>query len=83
MCGLTAFLALRPAPLDGKNGHVSTDNMQEALEASIEIVKHRGPDARGHWISADSQVGKCILFCHLESRHPDLSVWIKGYIRGY
>lgn len=33
-------------------------NTEEALKASMEIVKHRGPDASGHWISHDSHVGK-------------------------
>lgn len=58
MCGLTAFLALHGHPASGPNGHVPTINTKDALEASMEIIKHRGPDARGHWISDDSQVGK-------------------------
>lgn len=62
MCGLTAFLAQHGAPGSEENGRVPTYNTEEALEASMEIVKHRGPDARGHWVSDDSQVGKCVWF---------------------
>lgn len=61
MCGLTAFLALHGSSGSESNGHVSTYNTKEALEASMEIVKHRGPDASGHWISDDSYVGEWIL----------------------
>jgi asparagine synthetase B (glutamine-hydrolysing) len=61
MCGLTTFLAQNGHSGSKANGHVQTYNTEAALEASIEIVKHRGPDARGHWISDDSKVGKCRL----------------------
>lgn len=58
MCGLTAFLALQGLPASRESSHEHTSNMEVALEASMEIVKHRGPDARGHWLSDDLQVGK-------------------------
>jgi asparagine synthase (glutamine-hydrolysing) len=41
------------------NGH--TKNKASSLETeindSLEIIKHRGPDARGVWISPDRRVG--------------------------
>ncbi|KIN08789.1 hypothetical protein OIDMADRAFT_108177 [Oidiodendron maius Zn] len=56
MCGLTAFLALRGLSAPGHNGKFPADQAEDALKASMKIVKHRGPDAEGHWISSDSEV---------------------------
>ncbi|KAJ7114619.1 putative asparagine synthase [Mycena crocata] len=51
MCGLTAVFhpdsVLRPPP-----GKLGCD-----LEASLEIIKHRGPDSRGTYVSPDSRAG--------------------------
>jgi asparagine synthase (glutamine-hydrolysing) len=63
MCGLTAFLALRGQTVPGHNGQFPADEAEDALKASMKIVKHRGPDAEGYWINPDSEVGKRIFFC--------------------
>ncbi|KAJ7140709.1 putative asparagine synthase [Mycena epipterygia] len=51
MCGLTAVFhpdgVVRPSAKDFKS----------ELEASLEIIKHRGPDSRGTYVSSDSRVG--------------------------
>ncbi|KAJ7617909.1 putative asparagine synthase [Roridomyces roridus] len=51
MCGLTAIFhsdaATRP----------SVDVLQQKLEASLELIKHRGPDSRGTYVSPDARVG--------------------------
>ncbi|KAJ7140701.1 hypothetical protein C8R44DRAFT_930932 [Mycena epipterygia] len=51
MCGLTAVFhpdgIVRPSAEDLKSG----------LEVSLEIIKHRGPDSRGTYVSSDSRVG--------------------------
>lgn len=66
MCGLTAFLSQNGYSESDANGQAQTYNTVEALEASMEIVKHRGPDARGHWISDDSKVGRSMICCIIE-----------------
>ncbi|KAJ7615386.1 putative asparagine synthase [Roridomyces roridus] len=51
MCGLTAVFhpdsVVRPSP----------DVLQQELAASLEIIKHRGPDSRGTYVSPDARVG--------------------------
>lgn len=59
MGGVTAFLALR-----GKSGEDAKrldENLDKALEQSLDIIKHRGPDAQGQWMSDDRSVGKAAL----------------------
>ncbi|RAK94836.1 asparagine synthetase B family protein [Aspergillus ibericus CBS 121593] len=56
MCGLTALLSLQP-PVPQSNGHSTPPITPEEINNSLEIIKHRGPDARGQWISPDGQVG--------------------------
>ena len=58
MCGITASLTLQrsaPTNCDVKRRHETLTN---EIDDSLDIVKHRGPDARGQWISADGRVGK-------------------------
>ncbi|KAL4883930.1 nucleophile aminohydrolase [Aspergillus karnatakaensis] len=58
MCGLTAILSL-----DGRANCPQYDNntdpevLSEQMDESLELVKHRGPDARGQWFSPDHRVG--------------------------
>lgn len=55
MCRLTAILSFkRPDPPEGTNDR----SLEEEIDNSLEFVKHRGPDARGQWISPDRRVGK-------------------------
>lgn len=56
MCGLTACLDynVRAGVTNGVKKH---SNLEAEIDESLEIVKHRGPDARGQWISSDSCVG--------------------------
>ncbi|HIJ44594.1 MAG TPA: asparagine synthase (glutamine-hydrolyzing) [Rhodospirillaceae bacterium] len=51
MCGIAGYLdfnAPRRQPLD---------NLIARLEAMRDSMAHRGPDGKGHWISADGRVG--------------------------
>jgi asparagine synthase (glutamine-hydrolysing) len=53
MCGITCAVALRGhGPLATNRGGLS-----KVLEESLDTIKHRGPDANGHWISEDCRVG--------------------------
>ncbi|KAB8218387.1 hypothetical protein BDV33DRAFT_192769 [Aspergillus novoparasiticus] len=56
MCGLTAFLTVGGTP-----GCVHCANngpgLEKQLEESLDLVNHRGPDARGRWFSPDHRVG--------------------------
>jgi asparagine synthase (glutamine-hydrolysing) len=59
MCGLTALLALNGGPecLQCDNNH-DPQALQRQMDESLELVKHRGPDARGQWFSSDYSVGQ-------------------------
>ncbi|KAJ7457816.1 nucleophile aminohydrolase [Mycena latifolia] len=51
MCGLTAVF--HPDGVD----RPSAKGLESQLEESLEIIKHRGPDSRGIYISPDLRVG--------------------------
>nr|WCD39068.1 class II amidotransferase [Fusarium tricinctum] len=56
MCGISAFLS-HPGEsalpvVNGEAKHVAAE-----LESSLDLIAHRGPDARGRWFSDDYQVG--------------------------
>ncbi|KAA8618169.1 AsnB Asparagine synthase glutamine-hydrolyzing [Pyrenophora tritici-repentis] len=52
MCGITCAVALwGHGPLTKERGALS-----KTLEESLDNIKHRGPDANGHWISEDCRV---------------------------
>lgn len=57
MCGISAFLS-HPGEsalpvVNGEAKHVAAE-----LEGSLDLIAHRGPDARGRWLSDDRQVGE-------------------------
>ncbi|KAJ7615950.1 putative asparagine synthase [Roridomyces roridus] len=51
MCGLTAVF--HPDSV----GRPSIDVLHQDLASSLEIIKHRGPDSRGTYVSPDARVG--------------------------
>ncbi|KAL3473504.1 hypothetical protein BJX99DRAFT_197526 [Aspergillus californicus] len=58
MCGLTAFLSLD----EGLNYSrylydADPQALNHQMDESLELVRHRGPDARGQWFSPDYRVG--------------------------
>jgi asparagine synthase (glutamine-hydrolysing) len=72
MCGISCVFGLKahsPEPQQHQtNGHTNGDtHMQERkkllrdLDQSLEKIKHRGPDSRGHWLSADNRVGTLVV----------------------
>lgn len=67
MCGLTAFLTVQQD--SGEPVLPSDENLEEALDNSLDTVQHRGPDARGQWISPDRLVGE--RFCPLPVKAAD------------
>ncbi|OJK02096.1 hypothetical protein ASPACDRAFT_50819 [Aspergillus aculeatus ATCC 16872] len=68
MCGLTAFLGLNGVVRD-ESTTVSSHRLACQINDSLDLVKHRGPDARGQWISPDTRVG----FGHVRLSIIDLS----------
>jgi asparagine synthase (glutamine-hydrolysing) len=59
MCGITCAVALRGhGPLAKERGELS-----KTLDQSLDNIKHRGPDAEGHWISEDCRVGTWRSYC--------------------
>jgi asparagine synthase (glutamine-hydrolysing) len=70
MCGITCTVALRGhGPLAKERGELS-----KTLEQSLDTIKHRGPDAEGHWISEDCRVGtwRSDYGCDKHGRATDL-----------
>lgn len=71
MCGFSCILALQnsnhklkdPGPLPNGvqgaeiNGDAHHNRLAKELDDSLEMIKHRGPDSRGQWISSDKRVG--------------------------
>ncbi|EEQ35784.1 asparagine synthase [Microsporum canis CBS 113480] len=56
MCGISAFLS--HGELYSEERSKGQDkNLKIELENSLDLVSHRGPDARGRWFSDDYQVG--------------------------
>ena len=39
------------------NGDDDYNKLAKELDDSLDLIKHRGPDARGQWISPDKRVG--------------------------
>ena len=58
MCGITCTLAFNHQPQD------SGPKLESEIDDSLDLVQHRGPDARGKWVSSDCRVGEdAILRC--------------------
>ncbi|KAJ5652798.1 asparagine synthetase [Penicillium longicatenatum] len=67
MCGISAFLELSPkGSIDATS---QRKEIQKELDESLDIIAHRGPDARGSWLSDDHRVG----FGHVRLSIIDLS----------
>jgi asparagine synthase (glutamine-hydrolysing) len=59
MCGITCAVALRGAEKRDKTW------LDSALDKSLNNIKHRGPDAKGWWISDHCRVGMATpVLCH-------------------
>lgn len=61
MCGISAVVTLTKA---SANGHPSEqeekrskDVLQQEMIKSLDFIKHRGPDAKGIWVSLDQSIG--------------------------
>ncbi|KAJ5964889.1 uncharacterized protein N7479_004765 [Penicillium vulpinum] len=54
MCGISAVLSLRAYPAQSNDEQSSCLN--EQLSKSLDLIQHRGPDARGEWASDDGNV---------------------------
>jgi asparagine synthase (glutamine-hydrolysing) len=53
MCGISAVLSLGDYPAN-TNGDLPS--LKSQLSESLDLVQHRGPDARGEWVSDDGKV---------------------------
>ncbi|KAJ5750334.1 hypothetical protein N7533_007362 [Penicillium manginii] len=54
MCGISAVLSLGSHPASSNQEHALA--LDDELNASLDLVQHRGPDARGTWTSDDGKV---------------------------
>lgn len=51
MCGISCVVH------QGDPSAIDRTQLSQELSASLEAIKHRGPDSRGQWISDDNRVG--------------------------
>jgi asparagine synthetase B (glutamine-hydrolysing) len=51
MCGISAVLSL-------SEGSICPQALASQMNESLQLIKHRGPDARGQWLSSDYRVGE-------------------------
>ncbi|KAK9776188.1 putative Glutamine amidotransferase type-2 domain-containing protein [Seiridium cardinale] len=64
MCGLSAIITLERRAHGDENGDdKSRDELRSRLSSSLDLIKHRGPDAQDIWINLDNSValGHCRL----------------------
>ena len=59
MCGISCVISLNKCR-EGLNQEVK-DDLSKRLEASLDKIRHRGPDNSGKWISHDNRVGTFFL----------------------
>ncbi len=66
MCGISCVVhGVQKSPLppsrasnvNGSRPTASHSELESQLLGSLELIKHRGPDAQGVWISPDNEVG--------------------------
>lgn len=60
MCGTSCAVALRGHPRSANSPDRA--HLSKTLDESLEYIRHRGPDAKGQWISDDCRVGMFPLF---------------------
>lgn len=59
MCGICVIVSLRRQATNGSNGdYPRADSKEKRLAKSLELISHRGPDARGIWVDPTSTVGE-------------------------
>lgn len=69
MCGISAFMSHSSS----HRGPEETKKIVNELESSLDIIAHRGPDARGTWYSKNHQVGQYYPFPREESNRQPFS----------
>ncbi|KAJ5214274.1 hypothetical protein N7449_001443 [Penicillium cf. viridicatum] len=57
MCGISAFLCHPGKASSNEQANAQARQVVDELEHSLDLVGHRGPDARGRWFSDDHKVG--------------------------
>jgi asparagine synthetase B (glutamine-hydrolysing) len=60
MCGISAIVAL-PYAQKGGPDHFDDEALKKQMQASLDLIKHRGPDHNGIWISEDRNIGVVVL----------------------
>jgi asparagine synthase (glutamine-hydrolysing) len=60
MCGISAIVAL-PYSQNGDPDHFDDEALKKQMQESLDLIKHRGPDYSGIWISEDRRIGVVFL----------------------
>lgn len=61
MCGISAFLSLSEGASCPQADTIYPQALANQMNESLQLIKHRGPDARGQWLSSDYRVGEWLL----------------------
>ncbi|AEO65525.1 uncharacterized protein THITE_2112612 [Thermothielavioides terrestris NRRL 8126] len=63
MCGITACITLdrRQPRTSGPAAAQARAALETQLSKSLDLIAHRGPDAKGIWINDDATVGRLSL----------------------
>lgn len=61
MCGISCVISLDRVRTHSVDCQVDSEVLAKQLDDSLELIKHRGPDSRGQWISSDNKVGTLSL----------------------
>lgn len=57
MCGISAVVALDGINAVSLDKSIYLQKLTRTLDESLDSIKHRGPDARGQWISENNRIG--------------------------
>ncbi|KAF2650047.1 asparagine synthetase [Lophiostoma macrostomum CBS 122681] len=80
MCGISCIVGLQPRSqhpsTDQRNGNATHNGnarqaLSKQLDESLNMIKHRGPDSRGQWISPDNRVALGHVRLAINDLSPD------------
>ncbi|KAL5409750.1 hypothetical protein PMIN04_010913 [Paraphaeosphaeria minitans] len=71
MCGISCIVALANAQKHTSGPLDNPKTWPQQLDESLELIKHRGPDSRGQWISSDSKVALGHVRLAINDLSPD------------
>ncbi len=81
MCGISAVVTLDGINAVSLDKSIYLQKLTRTLDESLDSIKHRGPDARGQWISENNRVGNSFNPRMRRSSTNCTSVLALGHVR--